>query len=64
MLAGVGLSSHGLGIDSRWFRITVQVTQGQRGLRLASDVERDPKSARLKIVQRRVLPLSTLEITQ
>ena len=64
LLAGVGLSSHGLGIDSRWFRITVQVTQGQRGLRLASDVERDPKSARLKIVQRRVLPLSTLEITQ
>lgn len=64
LLAGVGLSSHGLGIDSRWFRITVQVRQGQRGLRLASDVERDPKSARLKIVQRRVLPLSTLEITQ
>ena len=64
LLAGVGLSSQGLGIDSRWFRITVQVTQGQHGLRLASDVQRDPKSARLKIVQRRLLPLSPHEITR
>lgn len=64
LLAGAGLRSHGLGIDSRWFRITVQVTQGQRGLRLASDVECDPESDRLRIVQRRVLPLSPHEITR
>ncbi|MGY3171968.1 type II secretion system protein GspK [Pseudomonas moorei] len=62
MLEGLGLSSHGLGIDSRWYRITVQVTQGQSRLRLATDVERDPKTRQLKILQRRVLPSNTHEI--
>jgi general secretion pathway protein K len=62
MLEGLGLSSHGLGIDSRWYRITVQVTQGQSRLRLATDVERDPKTRQLKILQRRVLPSNSHEI--
>ncbi|MEJ5060378.1 MULTISPECIES: type II secretion system minor pseudopilin [unclassified Pseudomonas] len=64
LLAGLGVSSHGLGIDSRWYRITVQVTQGQSRFRLATDVERDPKTRQLKILQRRVLPSNTHEITQ
>lgn len=63
LLSGLGLSSHGLGIGSRWYRITVQVTQGQGGLRLATDVERDPKTRQLKVLQRRLLPLNTQEKT-
>lgn len=63
LLSGLGLSSHGLGISSRWYRITVQVTQGQGGLRLATDVERDPKTRQLKVMQRRLLPLNTQEKT-
>lgn len=62
LLSGLGLSGHGLGIDSRWYRITVQVTQGR--LRLATDVERDPKTRQLNILQRRVLPSNTSEIQQ
>lgn len=64
LLDGLGLSSHGLGIESRWYRITVEVTQGQSRLRLATDVERDPKTRQLKILQRRILPSNTHEITQ
>lgn len=64
LLSGLGLSSHGLGVSSRWFRITVNVTQGQRRLSLATDVERDKKTARLRVVQRRLLPSSALEMPQ
>jgi general secretion pathway protein K len=64
LISGLGLSSHGLGVDSRWYRITVQVTQGQGHLRLATDVERDPKTRQLKILQRRVLPSNASEIQQ
>lgn len=64
LLSGLGLSSHGLGVDSRWYRITVQVTQGQGHLRLATDVERDPKTRQLNILQRRVLPSNASEIPQ
>jgi general secretion pathway protein K len=64
LLDGLGLSSHGLGIESRWYRITVEVTQGQSRLRLATDVEREPKTRQLKILQRRILPSNTHEITQ
>jgi general secretion pathway protein K len=64
LLSGQGLSSHGLGVSSRWFRITVNVTQGQRRLSLATDVERDKKTARLRVVQRRLLPSSALEMPQ
>lgn len=64
LLSGKGLSSHGLGIDSRWYRITLQVTQGQSRLRLATDVERDPRTRQLKILQRRVLPSNSNEIAR
>jgi general secretion pathway protein K len=64
LLSGKGLSSHGLAVDSRWYRITVQVTQGQSRLRLATDVERDPKTRQLNILQRRVLPSNSNEIAQ
>jgi general secretion pathway protein K len=63
LVSGLGLSSHGLGIDSRWYRITVQVAQGQSRLRLSSDVERDPKTRQLNITQRRLLPSNGYEIT-
>lgn len=56
MLSGSGLTTHGLGTGSRWFRITVQVSQGLRALRLATDIERDKKTGRMTIVQRRLLP--------
>ncbi|WP_123596585.1 general secretion pathway protein GspK [Pseudomonas frederiksbergensis] len=56
LLSGAGLSSHGLGVDSRWYRITVQVNQGQGSLRLVTDVELDPDTRRLNILQRRFLP--------
>lgn len=64
LLSGKGLSSHGLGIDSRWYRITVHVTHGQSRLRLATDVERDPKTRQLNILQRRLLPSNSNEIAQ
>ncbi|WP_130903913.1 MULTISPECIES: type II secretion system protein GspK [unclassified Pseudomonas] len=64
LLSGKGLSSHGLGIDSRWYRITVHVTHGQSRLRLTTDVERDPKTRQLNILQRRLLPSNSNEIAQ
>ncbi|MHC8322765.1 type II secretion system protein GspK [Pseudomonas sp. GB2N2] len=62
LLAGAGLSSHGLGTGSRWFRITVQVIQGQSRLRLATDVERDPKTHQFTLLQRRLLPSTPYEM--
>lgn len=64
LLAGLGLSSHGLGTGSRWFRITVQVVHGQSRLRLATDVERDPKSQQFNVLQRRLLPSTDNEMLQ
>jgi general secretion pathway protein K len=64
LLSGIGLSGHGLGVESRWYRITVQVTQGQSCLRLATDVERDSDTRRLNILQRRVLPSNSNEIAR
>jgi general secretion pathway protein K len=61
LLSGVGLNSHGLGVGSRWFRITVSVIHGDSRLRLASDVERDSVSGRWTVRQRRFLPLSPSE---
>ncbi|MDD2058606.1 type II secretion system protein GspK [Pseudomonas sp. GD03860] len=59
LLSGLGVGSHGLGVDSRWFRITVEVALGQRQLRWVADVERDLDSHRLNILQRRLLaPIS------
>lgn len=62
LLSGAGVSSHGLGTGSRWFRITVQVIQGQSRLRLATDVERDADTHQFRILQRRLLPSSTHEM--
>jgi general secretion pathway protein K len=62
LLSGAGLSSHGLGVSSRWYRITVQVTRGQSTLRLVTDVERDPDARQLNILQRRLLPSNTHEM--
>ncbi|WP_214510882.1 type II secretion system protein GspK [Pseudomonas brassicacearum] len=62
LLSGMGLNSHGLGVSSRWFRITVSVTHAGSRLRLASDVERDSVSGRWTVRQRRFLPLSTSEL--
>ncbi|MBK5352953.1 general secretion pathway protein GspK [Pseudomonas sp. TH41] len=62
LISGVGLNSHGLGTRSRWFRITVEVTQGQSRLRLATDVERDPDTHRFNILQRRLLPSKAHEM--
>ncbi|VVO67449.1 general secretion pathway protein GspK [Pseudomonas fluorescens] len=56
LVSRLGLSSHGLGTHSRWFRITVQVNHGGHDLRLATDVEHDPDTLQLKILQRRFLP--------
>ncbi|MNJ23540.1 General secretion pathway protein K [compost metagenome] len=55
LLNGLGVASHGLGVDSRWFRITVQVALGQRQLHLVTDVERDLKHHQVNILQRRLL---------
>ncbi|MGE8066834.1 general secretion pathway protein GspK [Pseudomonas sp. NPDC089569] len=63
LLSGLGLNSQGLGIDSRWYRITVQVPQGQRWLQWVTDVERDAKTRELKILQRRILPSVSHEMT-
>lgn len=61
LLSGQGLSSHGLGTHSRWYRISVQVTRDGRELHLATDVEHDPKTRRLTVLQRRFLPMSIHE---
>lgn len=62
LLSGMGLSSHGLGVGSRWFRITVSVIHADRRLRLASDIERDSVSGRWTVRQRRFLPFSPSEL--
>jgi general secretion pathway protein K len=62
LLSGSGLSGHGLGTSSRWFRITVQVIQGRSRLRLATDVQRDLDTHQFTLVQRRLLPSSTPEM--
>ena len=62
LLSGVGLSSHGLGVGSRWFRITVSVIHADSRLRLASDIERDSVSGRWTVRQRRFLPFSPSEL--
>lgn len=61
LLSGMGIGSHGLGVSSRWFRITVSVTRAGSRLRLASDIEHDPVSGRWTVAQRRFLPISPSE---
>ena len=61
LLSGQGLSSHGLGTHSRWYRIGVQVIRDGRQLHLATDVGYDPKTQQLTVLQRRFLPTSSHE---
>ncbi|WHS60810.1 type II secretion system protein GspK [Pseudomonas sp. G2-4] len=61
LLSGLGLSSHGLGVSSRWFRISVRVARAGSRLRLASDIELDPVTGRWTVRQRRFLPISPSE---
>ncbi|WP_458131101.1 type II secretion system protein GspK [Pseudomonas sp. R3-41] len=61
LLSGVGLNSHGLGVGSRWFRITVSVIHADSRLRLTSDIERDSVSGRWTVRQRRFLPFNPSE---
>jgi general secretion pathway protein K len=61
LLAGLELGSHGLGLGSRWFRITVDVVFGPRRLQLVSDVELDAKTRQVNVVQRRFLTPLTSE---
>ncbi|MGH8349691.1 MAG: general secretion pathway protein GspK, partial [Pseudomonas sp.] len=61
LLSGQGLSNHGLGTQSRWYRIRVQVTRDGRELHLATDVGHDPKARQLTVLQRRFLPMSSHE---
>lgn len=63
LLSGLGVASHGLGVDSRWFRISVEVALGQRQLQLVTDVERDAKTHQLNILQRRLLASPISEST-
>lgn len=59
LIAGLGVTGHGLGTGSRWFRINVDVRMGTSHLRLASEVERERKTGRWRVVQRR-FPAPTL----
>ena len=54
-LIGLGVQAAGLGISSRWFRITTDVRLGQSRLRLESDVVRDPHTGVWHLLQRRLL---------
>ncbi|WP_073524743.1 general secretion pathway protein GspK [Pseudomonas fluorescens] len=53
LIAGLGVSGHGLGVSSRWFRIKVDVRLGTGRFHLASEVERELKTGRWRVVQRR-----------
>lgn len=61
LLSGLGIGGHGLGVSSRWFRITVNVARDSSRLRLASDIERDPLTGRWTVLERRFLPISPSE---
>ena len=54
-LIGLGVQSQGLGIGSRWFRITTEVRLGQSRLRLESDVARNLETGKWHLLQRRFL---------
>jgi general secretion pathway protein K len=54
-LDGLGIASQGLGVDSRWFRVSVEVEAGGSRLRMVTDFERLTKPYRLRVIQRRFL---------
>lgn len=51
---GLGVSTHGLAVSSRWFRITVDVHIAATRLRLVSDLERVRHTRRTRVIQRRM----------
>lgn len=62
-LAGLDISSHGLGVDSRWFRVSVDAELGGQRMRLISDFERNAKDQRLRLVQRQFLAPNSSEFS-
>ncbi len=54
-LIGLGVQSQGLGIGSRWFRISTEVRLGQSRLRLESDMARNLETGKWHLLQRRFL---------
>lgn len=52
---GLGISSHGLDVNSRWFRVTVDISVANSQLRLVSDLERIAHTRRTRVIQRRLL---------
>ena len=54
-LIGLGVQSQGLGIGSRWFRISTEVRLGQSRLRLESDIARNLETGKWHLLQRRFL---------
>ena len=62
-LSGLGINSHGLGVDSRWFRVSVAAELGGQRMRLVSDFERSPKDHRIRLLQRQFLAPNSSEST-
>lgn len=60
-LAGLDIGSHGLGVDSRWFRVSVDAELGGQRMRLISDFERNDKDHRLRLLQRQFLAPNSSE---
>ncbi|PKA69793.1 MULTISPECIES: general secretion pathway protein GspK [Pseudomonas] len=63
-IEGLGVLSHGLGLNSRWFRVTVDAELGQRRLRLISQFERDLSNGRLRLQQRSFVASTESETAQ
>lgn len=64
LVAGAGLNSHGLGVRSRWYRITILATQGQGTFRSATDVELNSETRRFNVLRRRILPSMANEVSR
>lgn len=55
VVRGLGISSHGLAVNSRWFRVTVDISVANSQLRLVSDLQRVANTQRTRVIQRRLL---------
>lgn len=51
-LVGLGIDSHGLRVNSRWYRLEVRAVLQGRSLYLYSDLEIDPDTLRIRVVRR------------
>lgn len=52
---GLGVSTHGLSVSSRWFRVSVHVRIADTQLRLISDIERVRNTNRTLVIRRRLV---------